>query len=776
MIRNRISRHTLGSVLVLFLSLGFMLWMYRDVFLSPNGYLFDLHGDGLANYFSFVWHITYDQMFGHFGGMHYPYGEHLPFVDCHPALASLLRYLHVLGIPVGVYGIGILNLLMLLSPVFCAWFLYRILIEYRVQHVSAAIGATGITILSSQVLLLQYGHYALSYAVCFPMGWYLLMKFEDAPLRIGRYLIIVINVLCWAFIHQYLAMLLLAYYTLVHGKQIAMRLGRNMSLREGFLRTSHVVLPGIIIYILTAVLDPHTGRIEMPFDPAHTASVYSVFVPNYSVTRPLFEVFFDLQPQTLQPWGRVGNYIGLPSILVLGYLLVLLPFRWRRGRSVPVIGAHRGLFVYVLASIVLLLFAMGWHFRFTGTALLDLIPLLKQFVGLGRFAWAFYYVICVMTIVILSTVSRVRLRNILVAAAAFCYALEGMHYHLAVSSRIVETPNLLDRNTPANAGLSDLAELVQAGRYQAIIPLPFYHKYVTPGTFAGSDDAIQWSMRLACFTGVPLMSAVLSRPAVAESRKIIHMFNPNQYVKPIRDDLPDERPFLVLFTGVTLNPLERRMLDAADTIGMWQQLVLLELPYASCFAYDHPSAIAEFEKRVNAFQHHRSGWYMEDTTIYFSHMDFDHLPSDQVYRGTGAWSGKIDSTHVIFVSEPLDAEHTYDLSFWYYNHLYDQVYNHLWVEERDQRDSLVKRVYHSPTSGQLSDGDWVWNRLTCRVSQDGHRIALSTNGEARYATVFYVDELMFRRADMEVLGTAGTMNGRVYLRNNELHARETTGE
>ena len=48
---------------------------------QPNSYYFSNSGDGQKNYYTFAYHQQYDSSFSHFGGMAYPYGEHIVFTD-----------------------------------------------------------------------------------------------------------------------------------------------------------------------------------------------------------------------------------------------------------------------------------------------------------------------------------------------------------------------------------------------------------------------------------------------------------------------------------------------------------------------------------------------------------------------------------------------------------------------------------------------------------------------------------------------------------------------
>jgi hypothetical protein len=319
--------------------------------------------------------------------------------------------------------------------------------------------------------------------------------------------------------------------------------------------------------------------------------------------------------------------------------------------------------------------------------------------------------------------------------------------------------------------LNFLAQNIDMGKYQAIIPLPFYHKSLTPGTFSESQQSIVYSMRFAYITGIPLVSAVLSRYSIQEGRNIIQLFMPNQYEKPIQKHFPDERPFLILYTDEELEHPESALMQLSDTIQQAGALVLSKIPFNALFDYNHELAAGEFLLAYDALTTHAAGWKMRDTSSHIEYHHFDQTFSDRIYRGSGAWSGKIEDEHILFTSEPLAANRPYLLTFWYYNHLYDQLYNHMWLEEWDAQDSVLSRQYFSPTSGQLADRNWVWNEIPFIIQQEQSRVVLRSHGQKMYASTFYLDELMLREEGEDALRVVEEDEEVTYVKNNQTVAR-----
>ena len=102
--------------------LTFMLlaWMIPQLIFHPNDILLTADGDGLKSYYSFIYHLQFDQQFLHFGGMNYPHGEHYLYTDGFPAIAWILQLLPFLK----AHGIFIIHFTLFLSLLFTPFFIY----------------------------------------------------------------------------------------------------------------------------------------------------------------------------------------------------------------------------------------------------------------------------------------------------------------------------------------------------------------------------------------------------------------------------------------------------------------------------------------------------------------------------------------------------------------------------------------------------------------------------------------------------------------------------
>src|ERR1700733_5463679 len=66
---------------------------FHHVFLNINSILSSITNDSLKNYYTYVYHVKNDSSLFQFAGMNYPFGEHVVYTDCQPALTILLKAL-----------------------------------------------------------------------------------------------------------------------------------------------------------------------------------------------------------------------------------------------------------------------------------------------------------------------------------------------------------------------------------------------------------------------------------------------------------------------------------------------------------------------------------------------------------------------------------------------------------------------------------------------------------------------------------------------------------
>src|ERR1041385_3478929 len=157
-----------GLLLTLVLSLCIVCIFYGKLLLHPCSTYFGAHGDGLLIYYETLFHIKHDTAFWSQNSINYPYGESIFFTGTMPFINNFAK---LFGTSAGPFGIGLINLVMLFSPVIGALFIYAIFRHLRLPWHYGALTATAIAFLSPQMMRMQ-GHYSLQWVFLIPALFY----------------------------------------------------------------------------------------------------------------------------------------------------------------------------------------------------------------------------------------------------------------------------------------------------------------------------------------------------------------------------------------------------------------------------------------------------------------------------------------------------------------------------------------------------------------------------------------------------------------------------
>jgi len=204
-----------GFWLVVLVAFG-LLWLRHGEWLhDPNAFLFGESPDGFKNYMTTSWHVRHDSSYVHYGGMNYPYGEHVLFTDNQPILSAAMQWWNWHVEDIAGRTVGIVNMIQFLSLLFGAGVLFLLLHRLHLPVWYAGLAALGILFLSPQYIRFD-GHFGLSHTWVFPLLLLLLYRYEVRHSR--RYQSLQIGILVWfaAQLHFYylgLSALFLGLYT-----------------------------------------------------------------------------------------------------------------------------------------------------------------------------------------------------------------------------------------------------------------------------------------------------------------------------------------------------------------------------------------------------------------------------------------------------------------------------------------------------------------------------------------------------------------------------------
>jgi len=194
------------------------------------------------------------------------------------------------------------------------------------------------------------------------------------------------------------------------------------------------------------------------------------------------------------------------------------------------------------AAILTLLFSMGIPFIWGMEFLLELLPPLKQFRSLGRFAWIFYYVFTVFTAYTVYLWFRtLAIKNkpifivILMAGVVGLWTTEVFIHFSQINKRLMLTDNYFsDTSTDYVQILEDNG--FTPNEFQAILSLPYFHIGSEKMAIHRNGIAFVNAAAVSYSTGLPMIQSHMSRASISQSNKQIQLLSNEQIKKEILND------------------------------------------------------------------------------------------------------------------------------------------------------------------------------------------------------------------------------------------------
>ncbi|HSI91373.1 MAG TPA: hypothetical protein VK927_09675 [Adhaeribacter sp.] len=570
-------------LLLVFLSLGLLLLIFGPVLLQPNQYLFGDIEDGIKNYYTAAYFVKYNQGLW-FTGMNYPFGEHITYTDNQPLFAVMLNFAERHITPVSDYTIGIFNSFMLLGIVACAVFLFLILKEIKLPVWYALLVAIIIAFLSPQLFRIR-AHYALGYTFMIPMFWYFIIRIFRSPKAVRWYILYAVAGLLAVLIHPYYALinlLLLASYLLVYFFQEKKKQKLNPWFYLALLAA--VLIPLVVFQVYMTLSDPVADRPESPYGfTAYRTGFKALFFPLEAPLLPYWQAVFGKKEVIWEGYAYVGQVAFIVLLLTLFRFIRLgIKKRWKRIFR-PVLPAP--LRIGLWASVLVLIFALAIPIKWGLEGILDIIPPLKQFRSIGRFAWIFYYVFSVFTAYYLYQLfCRFRLQRkpalawlVLAIPLAF-WTFEALNntWQKAVT---IKQNRLAAAFTGETGNYHEILKRANysAEQFQAILPLPYFNVGSEKITIFRNPEVANEAMKASLNTGLPIATTLLSRTSLNQALKQVQLLSSPFIPKDILPLYPNRKPLLLLVMHHPLEPAEAGLVKKASLISRQPAFSLYQL-------------------------------------------------------------------------------------------------------------------------------------------------------------------------------------------------------
>ncbi len=683
--------HTLWGLIATLLVAAAFIWIQHSKWISdPNRFMLGSSADGLKNYMASVWHIQRDSDYVHYSGMNYPKGEHVLFTDNQPIFCSAIIWWSRHVSDVRANAVGIINSLQWISLLLACGVLFVLLRKLHLPVWYAGLAALAILFLSPQYQRFDE-HFALSHAWVLPMLLLLLCRYEERFSRRYQSLSIGILLVVASQIHFYyfgLAALFLGFYTFYH-------LVLDPSWGNIRRRMSHLVVMLILPFVFINIwLHWSDFSIDRPANPygftTYMGHWEGIFLPYEYFS---LHKFID---QHIIPIRKIEfeskAYVGLAAFFFFLWMVALWMRKYwgaiksifRKKDSNPIESPRlfpkdwndaayhrvhrRYLYGILMSSLFLVFFACGIPYAIPGLEwTLDLMGPLKQFRGLGRFTWAFYYII---NIVMFYTIWNAAMRFKGIKNGKYT-SLKWLFVALPLLVMGAEAW-VYQRHEKPHAGSNETLKEVSAAspdhwvnkvdfkKYQALLPLPYYH--------IGSENVwlefegffFQRVQTTAVLTGVPDMGVNMSRTSIGQMLRSTQLLYEPCENPAILDDLPDNRPLALMILPDKFEEMKANhphLLEKAHPAYESTRMKVMTL---------HPDSIKSW-RRARVEQIKNEGIQNGNTTnpkVIALHYD-DQPETLHPFQKGGFTANMGDSTHLVSY-QPNGKE--VRLSFWIYAH------------------------------------------------------------------------------------------------------------
>jgi len=687
--------------------------------------------DGAKNYYTIAYHVEHGTSFAHFAGMNAPYGEHVLYTDNQPLVSNSLRLLNKI-LPISEMLPWLLPWLIVLSYMLGAYFLAISLKSLGVSFWLSAAGAVGIMFLSPQWLRLS-GHYSLAYGVVIPMCIWLLTQYAKSDRK--KWLIyLTAAIVLSGFIHPYFLVM-----SALGSGLIVMAIELNSSTLTSFkpYLTSGVILlfPVILFQLIMMVTDNVNDRPDTPYGYLnYKATLSSVFLP---LDLAYGGFLHSLFPNTFKPSAEGPFYLGLATVAgLIGTTALTLKSIWskRSMQNLP-LGPS---FKWMLFASPILVLSVGLPFVLEPfESWLEHMGPLRQFRGIGRFSFVFYYTAGILTIVWIQRLFKASgiTRFGAMALIAILY-FEGYQFSRFVSDR-------------TSSGTKEFANLSFAqdeyAKYDAIATIPYFHigseNFRTPH----ADFIKGQAFKLSLESGLPLTSVQMSRSSLQQTVKQLQLTHELIQSPAILNDSYPEHLLLMVEDG-DLSVEEEHLVHRASLRSSHDGYKLYELN-STAFADVLNSNVALLREQASA-----SRLLSNDTSV-VKHLSFDNTETGQSFHGAGAlrafrneWTSIVSKQDAPYLTEVSE------VSFWFYIGGQNRGNTQVWFEEKNNSESVRFELSEVCDHFDAIVDDWALVTLNLTKTSEENYFEINLHRDGPEVEI-WIDELLIRPSSLSVTKT-----------------------
>ncbi len=742
-------RHTKGLWLLVLLLAVVIGYKFQPLIWSPNSLLLGDGTDGFRSFMAASYHLTHDATYSHYTGMNYPYGDRNDFTDNLPVLTNSVKFISQNIVDIRPWFTGIFNYFLLSSILLSGVFLYLIFRQLKLPLWYAIPITIGVTFLSPQISRID-AHYGLAHPFLIPMIIYFLLRFEEKPTYLRSILIGLALIFC-SYFHFYLfiiPLLVIAFYQLF--KLLSNFSSENIQ-SVFFHGIVQVLIPFLIVYVGRSVLDPIVDRPEWPYGYfVYKGYWQKILFPDRGGLGNLISDFFPIgRNMTLEN----TNYIGLIGMLFFFSTFLLFWKVWRPTPTCKTMNPKdfKNIKLLLLSGGIMFLLSIGFPFVIPGLeSYLAYSGPYRQFRGVGRLAWAFYYLTNIGAFYfcyhVFSNMKKKGCKKFLFFAVITIVLIDAFSFFLREEWKIIDHPTYRHSFTKIdNPWLNDL----DVTSFQAMIPLPIYLVGSENVTFQAHFPIMHRSLWASMETGIPIMGSFMGRTSVSQTYKLLELISPPYRLPAILNDLPNQKDLLIFGEKGNLRDVPENYEHIWKNLPQFYEdgsLILYRLPLETIRNRIREAQIeAVIESRDTTLYVHGNFW-STDSIPDFYYKNFDEQKTETSYAGTGSFTA-IGFPETIVFEDKLPYIKTgdhYSIRYWCRIGEDRQALLIAGVDEINPETgkSVARKNYRLSKSIEFIHGDWALMSHTYKIKNAVNRLRLSLGHPKLAREKIEIDELL----------------------------------
>ncbi|MBP6447423.1 MAG: hypothetical protein KA341_11510 [Saprospiraceae bacterium] len=527
-------KETLFAFIIIGIFIGFA---YQRVLKVPNDFLVN-GGDGMKNYFTYLYHVKHDSTYMTFEGMNYPFGENVIFTDNQPLIANLTKLLSTI-FPVWFECnvVAFHNVMLIFGVILGGLGLFLCFRSLKIDFLFALVCTLGLILLNPQAGRIN-GHFSMFYPVL-PWIFYLWVLIWEGKNKLKLSVFIGLIVFGSGLLHMYYFVTISVLTLLSVFIFYAFQPDRNWI--EIFKVVGlQIILPFLLLNYFSSYFNHCNDRPNEPWGFFSYHSAWEGLLFSYKL--PLFEFINEniVQVRSVEMEGK--NYIGFIAVIfvIFGIFYTILRFT----KSKNFFSQDKILIYFIGVFVISSLMSFGLPFTISGLEwMLDYTGPYKQFRSIGRVGWVSFYAINLAAIYftyhwLKSNKSR----------AEFLYTIpliilvEGVMFFNKQSWYQTHMPDFLcesSYNLPINAD-----------DFQATLPDPYFNTGSECFSWWEQGEVVTQSYKIGYNMALPSMGVMMSRTSFGQSLLLNELTNQPFKVPKIIDIIraKSKKPLLVIET------------------------------------------------------------------------------------------------------------------------------------------------------------------------------------------------------------------------------------